>query len=99
VTGAPWAGWRDWHVNRLVPWYLMASYAYYMLDRSIMPDEEFDGLCKRLLEEFDFIEHPHKHLIDESSLEAGTGYGLREEEYPGMCKGAVEHILTARTED
>ena len=36
--------------NMMVPWYLMASYAYYEQDQPILSDGLFDGLAKRMLE-------------------------------------------------
>lgn len=83
------AGWEKWNPNRLVPWYLMASYLYYQKDVSIISDAIFDGMCKRLLLTRPRVTHPHKHLIDIQALKAGTGYHIKEADYPGMCKGAA----------
>ena len=58
--------------NMMVPWYLMAAYAYYQEDNPILTDELFDALAKRMLESWDTIDHFHKHLITEGDLEAGT---------------------------
>lgn len=58
----------------LVPWYLMSSYGYYELDISIISDGLYDDICKRLILDWNEIEHFHKHLIDKGGLEAGTGY-------------------------
>ena len=41
--------------------YLMAAYAYYVEDDPIMSDWHFDMLAKYLLENYDTIEHQHKH--------------------------------------
>lgn len=79
---------KDGH---LVQHYLMASYAYYIEHHRISPmtDDVFDLLCKRLLERFDHFEHQHKHVIKKDSLAAGTGYYLKENDYPLMCRHAV----------
>ena len=37
----------------------------------------FDTLCKRLLENWDSVEHMHKHLISKHDLTAGTGYAIK----------------------
>ena len=60
----------------LVPYYLMHSYLYYVMNEPIISDMEYDELCKELKDKWDSIEHYHKHLIDKQSLGAGTGYQL-----------------------
>jgi len=75
--------------NMMVPWYLMASYAYYEQDQPILTDGLFDGLAKRMLECWDDIDHQHKELITEEDLVAGT---LLTRNFPGRVKGAVEHL-------
>ena len=70
----------------MVPYYLMLSYLYYEKNISLIPDTEFDDLCKKLLSKFDEVKHQHKHLINKLSLEAGTGFDLK---YTNMSKGAA----------
>lgn len=70
--------------------YLMASYAYYICFRSVMRDEEFDRLCKLLLESWDSFEHQHKHLVAPEDLKAGTAFKLRRQDYPLMVVCAAE---------
>lgn len=65
--------------------YLMCSYAYYVEDRPLISDGEFDLLAKSILENYDNIEHPHKSYVTKDDLVAGTYLG----EYPSMIKGAV----------
>ena len=60
----------------LVPYYLMHSYLYYVMNEPIISDIEYDELCKELKDKWDSVEHYHKHLIDKQSLGAGTGYQL-----------------------
>ena len=64
-------------INRLVPYFLMSSYLYYEHDKSVFRDEDFDYLCKRLLDNFDNINHVHKHLIIKEDLESGSGYATK----------------------
>lgn len=78
----------DTNINLTVPWFLMAAYAYYVEDDPILSDGQYDRLVKRMLDNWDNIEHRHKHLIDLESLQAGTYLG----EYPSIVKGAVEQI-------
>ena len=65
--------------------YLMCAYAYYVEDRPLISDSEFDLLAKSILENYDSIEHPHKSYVTKGDLEAGTYLG----EYPSRIKGAV----------
>lgn len=76
------------NVNLMVPWYLMASYAYYIQDKPILTDAFFDDLAKTLLSAWNEVQHRHKHLISEDMLRAGTYIG----EYPGIIKGAVDSV-------
>lgn len=75
----------------MVPWYLIASHAYYHLDRPVLSDAAFDALGRRLLGAWHGIEHRHKHLIGEDALRAGTLL-LDETEYPSMAKDAARRL-------
>ena len=72
----------------MVPWYLMASYAYYKEDDPILSDAYFDNLAKRMLDAWDEIEHFHKHLITTIDLAAGSYLG----DYPERVKGGLEEL-------
>ena len=74
----------------LVPYYLMYSYLYYEKNESIVNDAEYDMICKRLYDEWENVEHYHKHLVDRDSLIAGTGYTIV---YNERIKGAAMHFL------
>ena len=78
----------DKNNNMLVPWYLMAAFAYYKQDNPILSDQLFDKLARKMLEHWDDIEHHHKELITQDDLRAGTYLG----EYPKRVEGAVNHI-------
>lgn len=65
--------------------YLMCAYAYYVEDRPLISDAEFDELSRYILANYDEIEHHHKYLVTKGDLEAGTYLG----EYPERVKGAV----------
>ncbi len=80
------------NTQQLVPYYLMSSYLYYKKDKQVLTDDEFDTLCKRLLDEWDSIEHMHKHLITKEDLQAGTGYAIK---YTNMIMGAAERWYKA----
>lgn len=76
------------NINMMVPWYLMASYAYYVKDDAIFSDGFFDEMGKTMLERWDDIEHFHKEHITKGDLEAGTFLG----EYPSRVEGALESV-------
>lgn len=76
------------NINMMVPWYLMASYAYYKKDEPILSDAFFDAMSKTMLERWDDIDHFHKHLITVDDLQAGTYLG----DYPSRVEGALEDI-------
>lgn len=70
-----------------VSWYLMLSYLYYQCDITILPDEDYNTLCVKLMDELPSNTHRHKHLVDEDSLRAGTGYSITE--YPSIAVSAA----------
>ena len=72
--------------------YLMCSYAYYVEDKPLISDYEFDMLSKYIMQNYDKIDHFHKHLVTKGDLEAGTYLG----KYPERVKGAVRHWRTIR---
>jgi len=78
----------DDNINMLVPWYIMAAYAYYEQDNPILEDVFFDRMARRLLENWGSIEHFHKDYLNTDMLKAGTYIG----EYPSRVKGALDEI-------
>lgn len=88
--------WRaiDGRPNMLVPLYILASYAYYHLDRPVLSDGAFDELALALLANWSAIDHRHKHLITLDAVRAGTLL-LDEADYPGMAKGAARDLIAA----
>lgn len=79
--------------NKMVPWYLMASYAYYGLDDPILTDKAFDDLALDLLCVWDIIKHQHKHLITEDDLAAGS---LTTRDFPQIAKDAALDLIQRR---
>ncbi len=66
--------------------YLMCAYAYYEQNDPLITDSEFDELGKWILDNYDNVEHMHKHLVTKDDLTAGTYLGI----YPAMVVGAVK---------
>jgi NAD-dependent DNA ligase len=84
--------------GKLLQKMLMASYAYYQLHKSVMPDEEYDNICKLLLKYWEEFDHIHKHLLTKEDLEAGTLYAIPEWEYPLRVKFGAEKWLSAQSQ-
>ena len=76
--------------NMLVPYYLMYSYAYYKENESLIPDTEYDDICKQIIEKWDNITHWHKSLLTLDALTAGTGYDI---EYPNRVISAAKTLI------
>lgn len=76
-----------------VAWYLMASVAYYHWNESWIPDEDYDMLCFELYQKFEELNHPHKHLLDKEALLAGTGFHIKQYDYPLMTRRAAWRVL------
>jgi|TARA_B100001093_G_C26747527_1_gene979561 hypothetical protein len=74
--------------NMTIPYYLMASYAYYIEDDPIFSDDFYDMLSKKILNNWDSIKHYHKHLLDKDMLIAGTYLG----EYPNIVIDALSNL-------
>jgi|TARA_R110000796_G_scaffold23112_10_gene66589 hypothetical protein len=74
--------------HRLVPYYLMSSYLYYKKDKSVLSDSDYDNMCRRIIDMWKEIKHPHKSLVKKKALEAGTGYQIRK--YPTITMSAAE---------
>jgi len=85
----------DDSINMYIPWYLMAAYAYYEDDDPIISDRLFDLMAKRILENWDQIEHIHKSYITKDMLQAGTYIG----EYPTRIKGALNDVRLSYATD
>jgi len=76
------------NVHMTVPYYLMASYAYYEKDDPILSDDFYDKLAKKILNQWDDIEHYHKHLLSKEVLEAGSYIG----KYPTIVSEALKSL-------
>lgn len=72
-----------------VAWWLMCSYAYYVLDKNLLEDETFDWIGHYLQERWDTIQHPNKRLIRRNAT--FSGYYVKS--YPLRCKVATWRLL------
>ena len=79
--------------NTAVSFFLMASFCYYCLFESVLADETYDRLAKYLLDNYDKLDHPHKHLFDKEDLRAGTLYKLKGEAYPLIVQVTANQLV------
>ena len=75
--------------NMMIPWYLMASHAYYTQDDPILSDGLYDELAQRMLSSWDNLKHIHKHIITKEDLCAGT---LLTRKLPNRIEHAVKAL-------
>lgn len=82
-------------LDKLVAVYLVASFSYHKLNESIVSDEAFDQVCRRLLANHDSITHQHKNFLDKGALKAGSGFHIKN--YPTIVRvvgnSMVEKVL------
>lgn len=72
-------------------WFLIASYCYYQRCKSILTDELFDSIVGWLRHHLDEIDHPHRALIDQEMLVAGTAYNIQE--YPTIIRRCGDELI------
>lgn len=76
-----------------IGWILAASYAYYWRFSSLLNDSTYDKMMKYVLDNYDKLEHPHKHLLTKDMLKAGTAYNLGVKDYPSVVVVTVERMI------
>lgn len=74
-----------------VAWWLMASYAYYRCNISLLKDQTFDWLGHWIQDNWDTIKHPNKRLIKRNAT--FTGYYVRR--YPTRVMAATWQLIDA----
>lgn len=81
----------DYNADMLIPWILMASYAYYQLSIPLVPDSLYDEWTRRLSRVWWRVKHRHKHLIIHGTPQVSVL--LKEDDYPGMTISATHRLL------
>lgn len=76
-------------IKQMCEFFLEHSYRYYILDDPIVSDYAFDIMCRNLKSCVEEIPEEYKTLIDEDSLACGSGFHIKEEEYPQHIKDLV----------
>ena len=88
---------ENFSLGKCVAWYLVHSCLYYIWNRPVIEDVTFDAICRRLYNEFENIDHHHGYLLDKDALRAGTGYYLKEKDYPLQVQVIAEEILKGKS--
>lgn len=86
---------EDFKINKnsCIAWYLMASYAYYVKDESLLSDSVFDKMCLHILTNWDTLEHKLKSFVPKESLSAGTGYNIAFSSFPNGFVAVIENLI------
>lgn len=77
--------------NTHVSWFLMASFAYYFLNESLISDALYDEIYQWLEKNIEQIDHDHKHLIEKDMFSIGSAYYLRD--YPTIVQVSAHRLL------
>jgi hypothetical protein len=86
----------SWSWQKKFQLFLMCSYLYYQMNRSVITDSDYDRLCVDLLAGWKSNDHQHKHLITRDDLRATTGFAIKE--YPGVVIGGAHFLMNAYEE-
>lgn len=76
-----------------ISFFLICSYAYYIKYESLLSDTVFDKLCAWMLANWDSLEHVNKHLVTKEMLAAGSGYNLKESDYPLRVRLVADEMI------
>lgn len=80
------------NINLVVPWLLMASYAYYIEDDPFISDAMYDQLSKAMAANYAMIEHHHKVLIPPPEGAVVHLHTLAVWDYPLRVVGGLNHV-------
>lgn len=79
--------------NSCISFWLVGSYCYYLKNESLFKDETFDKLSRWMYDNYDSLEHEHKSLITKDMLKAGSGFNLKESDYPLRVKVTADMFI------
>ena len=75
---------------------LTAGYLYHFYNRSFLDDETFDKMCKYVYDNYETLEHPHKHLFTKEDMANGSLFHLKEQDYPNIVRVNAQMWLSER---
>lgn len=80
--------------NMTVPWVLMAAYAYYHLDTTIITDGCYDQTVTTMKTNWNVISHRHKPLLEKyRNSEMSSLYDLPEHAYPLIVRNSTSRLV------
>lgn len=77
--------------NKLVSDFLIYCCAYYKYGKSLISDMEFDTIVHTLKDEWDNVEHMHKHLITMEMLDTTSAYHIKD--YPQIVENITRELI------
>jgi len=75
--------------NSIISWILAGSYAYYILNENILSDDVFDKMCLYVYNNWDSIQHQHKHILTQEDMKNGSLFMLKPDDYPLIVQVTV----------
>lgn len=82
---------KTW-IHNPIAIYLMACYAYEVLDSPFLADVEFDELGRYIKENLDTLEHRHKYLVDRESCDFTSGITQSYPTWPSIITSAAKQL-------
>lgn len=76
-----------------ISWWLVSSYCYYIHDESLLSDSVYDLMSKYMLNNWDKLEHQHKHMITKEDLMAASGFAIERSEYPLIIQVTAQTFM------
>lgn len=88
----------DGNPNALIPWFLMACYAYEILGEPIISDSCFDEISETMNMVFPALEHTHKPLVIwTEDTNKGSSVQVDWDKFPDRIAHATAWLLTNDT--
>lgn len=80
--------------NLMIPWFLMASYAYEVCDASIISDGMYDRLSTEMFKNFPSLTHRHKGLIEYAPGQTkGSSLCVNMRKVPLIVRDAAHNLM------
>ena len=82
-------------IQRKIRQYLVHSFLYYKLGESIIPDRQFDQICKDILNykknNSEKINMPYQDILDDSLANDASGFSIQQ--FPNEIVSSALHLL------
>lgn len=81
-------------VQENISLFMIHSYIYYVLGKSVITDAEYDKICSDLIENYNLVtssSHPHKEYITMDRLKSTTAYDIKI--WPTIVKHNAQLML------